>query len=89
MTIRKGYGEWTGKAEIRTKKNILTLIKHTWLHADLLHAFKGEHSSVLGFRTEGTLIFLRPQYAITRTHLRQREKLETHQTFQTMHNIYK
>ena len=43
----------------------MALTKHTWLYSDLLRAFKGKHS--------GTLIFLRPQCPITRTHLRQRE----------------
>ena len=51
----------------------MALTKHTWLYSDLLRAFKGKHSSALGFFTEGTLIALRPQCPITRTHLRQRE----------------
>ena len=47
----------------------MALTKHTWLYSDLLRAFKGKHSSAL----QGTLIFLRPQCPVTRTHLRQRE----------------
>ena len=50
----------------------MALNKHTWLYSDLLRAFKGKHSSALGFLSEGSLIFLRPQCPITRTHLRQR-----------------
>ena len=50
----------------------MALTKHTWLYSDLLRAFKGKHSSALGFLSEGSLIFLRPQCPITRTHLRQR-----------------
>ena len=51
----------------------MALTKHTWLYSDLLRAIKGKHSSALGFLTDGTLIFLRPQCPITKTHLRQRE----------------
>ena len=51
----------------------MALTKHIWLYSDLLHAFKGKQSSALGVLTEGTLIFLRPQCPITRTHLRERE----------------
>ena len=44
----------------------MALTKHTWLYSDLLVS--------CGFLMEGTLIFLRPQCPVTRTHLRQREK---------------
>ena len=30
----------------------MALTKHTWLYSDLLHAFKGKHSSALGFNRE-------------------------------------
>ena len=39
-----------GKRELgHGTKLIMTLTKHTWLYSDLLRAFKGKHSSVLGF----------------------------------------
>ena len=52
----------------------MALTKHTWLYSGLLRAFKQKRSSALGFSRGGggggTLIFLRPQCPITRTHLR-------------------
>ena len=63
----------------------MALTKHIWLYSDLLRAFKGKHSSALGGLTEGTLIFLRPQCPITRTHLRQRET-ESYNILNCSHN---
>ena len=51
----------------------MALTKHIWLYSDLLRAFKGKHFVSSGGLTEGTLIYLRPQCPVTRTHLRQRE----------------
>ncbi len=51
----------------------MALTKHIWLYSDLLRAFKVKKIVSSGVLTEGTLIFLRPQCPITRTHLRQRE----------------
>ena len=46
----------------------MALTKHNWLYSDLFRALVSS-----GVLTEGSLIFLRPQCPITRTHLRQRE----------------
>ena len=51
---------------------MLALTKHTWLYSDLLLAFKENVCQRWVFK-RGTLIFLRPQCPITRTHLRQSE----------------
>ena len=59
--------------------------KNIWLYSDLLRAFKGKHSSALGVWQRGTIIFLRPQCPITRTHLRQRET-ESYNTLNCSNN---
>ena len=33
----------------KDKEDIMALTKHIWLYSDLLRAFKGKHSSALGF----------------------------------------
>ena len=62
-----------GKQKLGQGRNYGTDYKHIWLYSDLLRAFKLKKIISSGVLTEGTLIFLRPQCPITRTHLRQRE----------------
>ena len=68
----KFYGEWTGEAEIRTRTKSwhwLSIIGYILTYSVLLR----ESIRQLWVLKEGTLIFLRPQCPITRSHLRQRE----------------
>ena len=68
----KNEGEWTGEAEIRTRKKLwhwLSILGYILTYSVLLR----ENIRQLWVFNIGTLIFLRPQCPVTRTHLRQRE----------------